>query len=70
MIDASPEARWFAENPSLGEGLFSGRGRRILTLYYAWLGRGGWRTLSMAEAGEKREVGANSEEVKLIENKV
>ena len=31
---------------------------------------GGWHTLSVEEAEAKMEVGANSEEVKLIEDKV
>ena len=45
----------------------SGGGRRGLTLYYSRpgrTGRVGLCTTAVAEADKKREVGANSEEVK------
>ena len=63
--DAYLEARWLMERLSGGEGLISGTGRNGLTIYYARLGRGGWRrNLLMAKAETKREVAANSEEIK------
>ena len=61
---ASPEARWLTERLSGGEGLISGWGIRGTTLSYACPGWGRWRTLSVAKAEAKGEVGANSEEVK------
>ena len=46
-----------------GEGLFIGRGRRGINISYARPGQGGGRTMSVAKAKVKREVGAKSEEV-------
>ena len=67
-LDASPEARWLAERLRGGKKLISGLGRRGLTIYYACPGQGGGagccHTMSVAKADEKREVFANSEEVK------
>ena len=67
--DASLKGRWLTERLSCGEGIISGWGQRVLTLSYAGPVRGGWHTLSVTEAEAKREVGATSEEVKLIEDK-
>ena len=38
--DVSTEARWLAEHLGVGEGLFRGWERHIITLYYAYPGRG------------------------------
>ena len=62
--DASPEARWSAERLSCGEGLVSGRGRRVLPLYYARPGRGGGALCRWQRRRRKGKLGANSEEVK------
>ena len=68
---AFPEARCLEESLSDGKVLIHSRGRHGLTLYYARPGRGGgWRTLSVVEVEAKSEVGAKSEELKLIEDKV
>ena len=58
---ASPGERWSAERLSGGRNLVSGQGRCGINLSYARPNRGGRHTL--AEEEEKREVGANGEEV-------
>ena len=63
------EALWLAERLIGGKGLIIGSGRRGLTIYYACPGWGGRCTLLVAMMEAKREVAANSEEVKLIEDK-
>ena len=62
--DASPEAGWSLERLSGRKVLVSVRVRHSLTFYFARPGRGWRSTLLVAKAETKREIGANSEEVK------
>ena len=47
------EVRWIEESISGREVLVSGRGRLVLTISYARLGQGGWRTLLVVEVEAK-----------------
>ena len=62
MSYTSPEARWLEERLSGGEGLKSGRGRRVFTLSYSRPGWGRQRTLSLAKAEAERGFAENCEE--------
>ena len=70
MTDASPRSAVVGRGGSVvdeGPHQRSGGGYAVLPLYYARpvrTGGGGRRTPAVAEAGAKREVDANSDEVK------